>query len=29
MADTIYACFAEVARKFADRSALMRKVKGK
>ncbi len=29
MADTVYACFAEIARKFADRSALMRKVKGK
>jgi len=29
MPDTVYACFAEVARKFADRTALMRKVKGK
>jgi long-chain acyl-CoA synthetase len=29
MADTIYACFAEVARKFAGRTALMRKVDGK
>ena len=29
MADTVYACFAEVAQKFADRTALMRKVKGK
>jgi long-chain acyl-CoA synthetase len=29
MADTVYACFAEAARKFADRTALMRKVKGK
>ena len=29
MADTVYACFAEAARKFTDRTALMRKVKGK
>jgi long-chain acyl-CoA synthetase len=29
IADTIYACFAEVARKFAGRTALMRKVNGK
>jgi long-chain acyl-CoA synthetase len=29
MADTLYACFAEVARKFAERTALMRKVNGK
>jgi len=28
MPDTIYACFAEVARKFAGRTALMRKVDG-
>jgi long-chain acyl-CoA synthetase len=28
MPDTIYACFAEVAGKFADRTALMRKVDG-
>ncbi|MBM3331086.1 long-chain fatty acid--CoA ligase [candidate division WOR-3 bacterium] len=29
MPDTVYACFAEVAKKFADRTALMRKVEGK
>ena len=29
MPDTVYASFAEVAQKFADRTALMRKVKGK
>jgi long-chain acyl-CoA synthetase len=29
MPDTVYACFAEVARKFADRISLMRKVNGK
>jgi len=28
MPDTVYACFAEVARKFAGRTALMRKVNG-
>jgi long-chain acyl-CoA synthetase len=28
MPDTIYACFADVVRKFADRTVLMRKVKG-
>jgi long-chain acyl-CoA synthetase len=28
MPDTVYACFAEVARKFGDRTALMRKVNG-
>jgi len=29
MADTLYACFAEVAREFAGRTALMRKVNGR
>ena len=29
MADTVYACFAETARRFADRTSLMRKVNGK
>jgi long-chain acyl-CoA synthetase len=29
MPDNVYACFAEVARKFGDRTALMRKVNGK
>ncbi len=29
MPDTVYACFAETARRFADRTSLMRKVNGK
>jgi long-chain acyl-CoA synthetase len=29
LADTVYACFAETARRFADRTSLMRKVNGK